>query len=39
MQIEVDTANVLNLAQHLEAREDVKSVSFKYNSKPSKLFK
>ena len=39
MQIEVETANVLSLAQLLEAREDVKGVSFKYNSKSGKLFK
>lgn len=39
MQIEVDTSNVLNLAQVLEAREDVKNVNFKYSSKPKKFFK
>ena len=39
MQIEVETANVLKLAQELEARQDVKGVCFKYNSKPNKIFK
>jgi len=36
--LDVDTQNILNLAQELEAREDVKGVAFKYNTKP-KLFK
>jgi len=36
--IDVDTEHVLNIAQELESRDDVKGVSFKYNSKP-RLFK
>jgi len=37
--LDVDTDNILALAQDLEAREDIKSVAFKYNSKPNKFFK
>ena len=37
--VEVDEQNMLNLAQELEARKDVKGVYFKYNSTTKKLFK
>jgi len=36
--IDVDTENALTLAQELESRDDVKGVSFKYNTR-SKIFK
>ena len=37
--VETDTEHMLNLAQELEKKQEVKGVYFKYNSTTKKLFK